>query len=89
MIMAAPLPRTLLQYEQIFFPLTDLDTEWKSLKPAWKGLKDKEKYQRLFETKNKNTLVKSRLLGCLGKINSKLILFTVDLKARESSSVVI
>lgn len=80
MIMAAPLPRTLLQYEQIFFPLTDLDTEWKSLKPAWKGLKDKRKViKELFEIKNKNILVKSGLLGCLGKIKWKLILFTVDL----------
>lgn len=41
MIMAAPLPRTLLQYEQIFFPLTDLDTEQISFKPAWKGLIEK------------------------------------------------
>lgn len=48
MIMAAPLPRTLLQYEQIFFPLTDLNIEWKSLKTAWKGLKDKENLSKTF-----------------------------------------
>lgn len=34
MIMAAPLPRTLLQYEHIFFPLTDLFRCWA---PDWKA----------------------------------------------------
>lgn len=48
MIMAAPLPRMLLQYEQIFFPLTDLNIEWKTLKPAWKCLKDKEELSNTF-----------------------------------------
>lgn len=50
MIMAAPLPRTFLQYEHIRFPLIDLDTEQEF---GWEADLKKTRKRSLREKKSK------------------------------------